>query len=412
MDVSMTVSDPSDWLATPLSSLATLETSLRCQVCKEFFATPMITECSHTFCSLCIRRCLTADGKCPTCRGTEQEVKLRRNWSLQEAVDAYQSARGPTLAFAIEHSGLDRLKSQKKRFSADVDLDDGEKTVKRSRTTRSQARREARSESVEPIVVIEDSEDADFQPEDGLVPCPMCGRRMKEESVYAHLDRCESERNHPPRTLAVHPSVTNRPPALQSKKRALTPLPKLNYSLYREALLRKKLTELGIRPSGTKPLMEKRHTEWVNLWNANCDADNPRTKRELLHELDTWERSQGGLAAVPAGGTDKGAGVMKKDFDGDTWARKHSNDFRKLVESARGQGQAAVLPAAAEPESGNQDSSLKGDYEDDGTDSDPVPVSTLAAKLQDGQSDLARPLVSNEQEEVIDDVDNAIQRAS
>src|SRR5215469_15342374 len=49
--------DPTDWLNTSLPSFATLESALRCQVCKDFYDTPMITSCSHTFCSLCIRRC-------------------------------------------------------------------------------------------------------------------------------------------------------------------------------------------------------------------------------------------------------------------------------------------------------------------------------------------------------------------
>lgn len=27
--------------------------------------------------------------------------------------------------------------------------------------------------------------------DDGLVPCPMCNRRMKEASVFNHLDNCK-----------------------------------------------------------------------------------------------------------------------------------------------------------------------------------------------------------------------------
>lgn len=94
------VSDPSDWLNTPLASLAPIETSLRCQVCKDFYKTPMITSCSHTFCSLCIRRCLANDGKCPACRTTEQENKLRSNWAIEGLVDDFIRAR-PAL---LDHS--------------------------------------------------------------------------------------------------------------------------------------------------------------------------------------------------------------------------------------------------------------------------------------------------------------------
>jgi E3 ubiquitin-protein ligase RAD18 len=93
MDGISKLMDPSDWLHTSLPRLTSVESALRCQVCKDFFDTPMITSCSHTFCSLCIRRCLTNDGICPACRSPDQEIRLRRNWSVQEVVDAFQHAR-------------------------------------------------------------------------------------------------------------------------------------------------------------------------------------------------------------------------------------------------------------------------------------------------------------------------------
>jgi E3 ubiquitin-protein ligase RAD18 len=98
------VSDSTDWLNTPLPALATVESALRCQVCRDFYTTPMITSCSHTFCSLCIRRCLAAEGKCPTCRREDQEIKLRKNWALQELVDAFQAARPGVMKFARQDS--------------------------------------------------------------------------------------------------------------------------------------------------------------------------------------------------------------------------------------------------------------------------------------------------------------------
>lgn len=94
------VPDSTDWLATPLSGLAAVEAALRCQVCKDFYKTPMLTSCSHTFCSLCIRRALSNDGKCPVCRASEQELKLRSNWSVEEAVESFSLARADALALA------------------------------------------------------------------------------------------------------------------------------------------------------------------------------------------------------------------------------------------------------------------------------------------------------------------------
>lgn len=112
-------------------------------------------------------------------------------------------------------------------------------------------------------------------------------------------------------------------------------LPKLNYSLLKENALRKKFAELGIPSWGARSLMIRRHTEWVNLWNANCDSLRPRLKRDLLQELDVWERSQGGHAPNQGGAPSGGTSVMRKDFDGAGWAAVHDDGFKQLISSAR-----------------------------------------------------------------------------
>ena len=111
-------------------------------------------------------------------------------------------------------------------------------------------------------------------------------------------------------------------------------LPQLSYGLLKEQALRKKLSDLGIPNSGPKALLMKRHTEWVNLVNANCDSSRPRTKRELLNELDSWERSQGRNILNGLAGNETNS-VMRKDFDGAAWASSHGNDFQQLIAKAR-----------------------------------------------------------------------------
>ena len=128
MDNPFDISDSSDWFDTPLSRLSAVEAALRCQVCKDFYDTPMITTCSHTFCSLCIRRCLTTDGMCPACRSPDQELRLRSNWVVQELAEAFQSARPSILQMGkevrVEGKGLENI-GQKRKFG-DTDLAHGE----------------------------------------------------------------------------------------------------------------------------------------------------------------------------------------------------------------------------------------------------------------------------------------------
>ena len=119
------VADPSDWLNSSIPKIAPVESALRCQVCKDFFDTPMITSCSHTFCSLCIRRCLTSDGKCPVCRSPDQELRLRRNWTVEELVDAYRVARPSLSSLATLSPNKPRArKSRGKRKLDDTDFEE------------------------------------------------------------------------------------------------------------------------------------------------------------------------------------------------------------------------------------------------------------------------------------------------
>ena len=151
-------------------------------------------------------------------------------------------------------------------------------------------------------------------------------------------------------------ALPQRPAATHDRKR----LPKLNYSLLKERDLKKKLAEMGLRATGSKALLEKRHTEWVSLWNANCDSSSPRSRREVLQDLDSWERSQGTLAPAPSG---PASSIMKKDFERAAWAASHHDDFETLIAKAR-KGTSRPSPAES-PERGVSASGIASD-EDQG----------------------------------------------
>lgn len=139
-----------------------------------------------------------------------------------------------------------------------------------------------------------------------------------------------------------------------SPSKGLERLPAINYSLMKDGMLRKKFRELGIPDSGQRPVLQRRHTEWVNLWNANCDAKYPKSKRELLHELDIWERTQGGSAGQSSFASNNANTVMRKDFDASKWSEEHDSDFKRLIANARKRSDAQVrstIPgASAAPE--------------------------------------------------------------
>lgn len=220
-----------------------------------------------------------------------------------------------------------------------------------TRSTRSKSRMALqKSQESEGQPSVEDSEDEGSQysdedvgsitrdplsePADGLVACPMCGSRMKEEAVFPHLDQCSGElrASTPQRDFpANRKQSTSVAYSVQSPSKARQRLGALNYSLLTETALRKKLAEIGIPSHGPKALMQRRHMEWMNLWNASCDSSHPHTKRELLRELEIWERTQGRQIANAQGP----AGVMAKDFDVEGWTRSNKDDFADLIRKAR-----------------------------------------------------------------------------
>jgi len=160
------VSDSTDWLNTPLSGLANIESLLRCQVCKDFFTTPMITSCAHTFCSLCIRRSLHSDSRCPTCRTQDQEVKLKPNALVEDLVEAFQRARPAVLEHARKpaRSATASPPKRKRREEEEQDVEEG----RASKRTRSSSRRMPQSSQATQQPVIIDSEgegeDASYVP--------------------------------------------------------------------------------------------------------------------------------------------------------------------------------------------------------------------------------------------------------
>ncbi|KAI4108195.1 MAG: hypothetical protein L6R37_001235 [Teloschistes peruensis] len=69
--------------------------------------------------------------------------------------------------------------------------------------------------------------------------------------------------------------------------------------------------------------------------NANADSSRPKTKREMLRELDIWDRSTG--RSIANNSSDQGAvgSVMNKQFDGTAWSLSHSSEFQDLISKAR-----------------------------------------------------------------------------
>ncbi|EAA32973.2 Postreplication repair E3 ubiquitin-protein ligase rad-18 [Neurospora crassa] len=369
-DEAFNVPDSTDWLGTPLACLMPVEQAFRCHVCKDFYDSPMLTSCNHTFCSLCIRRCLSVDSKCPLCRATDQESKLRGNWALREAVEAFKNSRKVLLEFARTPPTIQAIlpdqagpSSPSKRKATEME-GPKEEDPESKRPRRSTRSTRARAAELTAAILQEEqdttpSADPDYvdqPPDDGLVACPICLTRMKEQQVDRHLDTsCPGSPQAASKRRPI-PAQTPQPSTFPSFNTRLTSqtnqkpperLPALAYSMLRDTALRKKLSELGLSTHGSRQLLEKRHKEWITLWNANCDSSRPKKRSELLRDLDEWERTVGnpGTAAGGGGGQQglglmaraqaTGAQIKDKEFDGKAWATRYGGSFGDLIKQAR-----------------------------------------------------------------------------
>lgn len=74
--------------------LAALDSSLRCPICTELYTAPvLLTTCSHSFDSRCLREYLARTKRCPTCSLEANEDRIRRNLALDELVRQWKAAR-------------------------------------------------------------------------------------------------------------------------------------------------------------------------------------------------------------------------------------------------------------------------------------------------------------------------------
>jgi E3 ubiquitin-protein ligase RAD18 len=194
MDSTFDLPDSTDWIATSLPAFEPLEAALRCEMCKEFYSNPVITSCSHTFCSICIRRSIAADGKCPSCRTVLSSDKLAPNIAVREVVMRFQEARPKALELArADQENGTAAGSNKKRKLEDTDMEEEEDVRQtRSRQTRRSRRNAGSNDAPVEVPGSGDDGDEDFMPE-GMAKCPICNETMKQELVFNHLDVCTGQ---------------------------------------------------------------------------------------------------------------------------------------------------------------------------------------------------------------------------
>ncbi|KAL1922040.1 uncharacterized protein VTP21DRAFT_10682 [Calcarisporiella thermophila] len=313
--------DPSEWSSPELSDI---DHKLRCPICKDHFqAAVMLIKCSHNFCSLCIRRSLNLAEVCPVCRTPSEESHIQKNILLDDLVQSFSRLR----SFLLKGHFL--------KVNNDTD----------SATAITEKSEKISTKELDSQGVLPQTKQRSTSTGTGF-PCPICGNLYSPSDINSHLDRCLMKSNPPTSSPASSPSAINTLSTPSSSNGTRTKLTKLCYSVYTDKQLRKILKDLNLPTNGDRQLLQYRHREFLNLHNANCDSQKPRSHAELLKELETLER------IYTKEKNNKKPGRISTEQEAAAHVEKYADQFSELIEQIR---QREAKKKAQEDESGESE---------------------------------------------------------
>ncbi|KAG0944590.1 hypothetical protein G6F57_000467 [Rhizopus arrhizus] len=369
--MSHSIDDPSDFQS---SELQKLDEHLRCPICKELFTTAMmISTCSHSFCALCVHRCLSEEQLCPKCRKEAFSNSIVHNYDLDNVVHIWRLSRNVLASVdkslntpcqqqePIEQKQKGKQKDDGNSLANVNSLpninqihidDDTDADFKPSSNIRHMSqvgtRRSTRLEKKEfrDLESLPQSSQCNQQFEsqsyntlslqDGneplkstsMVQCPICTQSMKYVVLDKHLDGCTNGDSSIPPSPPPTPS-NNEPMASfsqrsngalfmqskigfnkSSKSVNLGKKPgKVVYAMQKDKDMKKILKDLGLPEDGDKAQKVWRHKEYINLYNANLESHNPVSAEVLIKRLAEIERTHE---------ANKNNQIKRKNIDSDT----------------------------------------------------------------------------------------------
>ncbi|CAO2606105.1 E3 ubiquitin-protein ligase RAD18, partial [Lemmus lemmus] len=292
----------------------TIDDLLRCGICFEYFnIAVIIPQCSHNYCSLCIRKFLSYKTQCPTCCVAVTEPDLRNNRLLDELVKSMNFARTRLLQFALESPPISPVSSTSKKVVAKVHnaettkhpVKQGSRLMDKFLIRETGGKENDRKYSPQKeISTSAEIKETSFEgkmvrgPSDANGPvtpststmklenkvsCPVCEVSVSENHINKHLDSCLSR--------------GEKKESLRSSAHKRKPLPKTVYNLLSDRELKKKLKQYGLSIQGNKQQLIKRHQEFVHMYNSQCDALHPKSAAEIVQEIENMEKTRMRLEA-------------------------------------------------------------------------------------------------------------------
>jgi len=303
-----------------LPFLKNLEHVLCCPICHEYMQTPVLSiTCSHNFCSLCIRKYVTLRNKCPVCSAEVSSGVLRPNRVLEEIILYYK----PLKALLVERKIIDACDEIDQTIPV---------TTTQVKERDSPPKKKSPFKKFSPLKrPLKLSQITKKQPANSS-ECPICLNVYANRFIGSHVEAC-MKISAGAAAVTVLPGTSQQSLPVVSVRKTL---PKLVYSIMKDTEIRARLKNLDLSAKGDRTTLINRHKAFTILYNAECDALEPRPVGELMNEMIRNEAVERQLAIETR------TVVQRKEVDLEAIEKKNrqyltdnKESFRKLVEEIR-----------------------------------------------------------------------------
>ncbi|XP_053932744.1 E3 ubiquitin-protein ligase RAD18 isoform X3 [Cuculus canorus] len=395
MALALPVPEP-PWPAS-LSPLKAVDDLLRCGICFDYFSIAMIIpQCSHNYCSLCIRKFLSYKTQCPTCCVAVSESDLKNNRTLDELVKSFNSAREQLFQLVLDtpltasplvcgrrSAGKSHVRSpvsqpvlkegvplidsflRKEKVCISTKADDlagTDQKIFKTEEDHNPYSSSAEADGKDNEVESQESPECTKIHEKPSTSMVKVVKKVADTpegcaAIQQDLDRPESwvERNLmkfnkvdcPVCEVAIPEQYINKhldscltrdekKESLRSSAHKRKPMSKVVYNLLSDRDLKKKLKEHGLSTHGTRHQLIRRHQEFVHMYNAQCDSLNPKSVAEVVKELETNEKIRVQLESNKTGETSltftKDQTEEEIDEIHTDYRNKHKSEFQFLMD--------------------------------------------------------------------------------
>lgn len=364
--------------------LKDFDSLLRCHICKDILNIPVITPCSHTFCSVCIRDYLRNgnDENCPLCLNDLNESLLRPELLLNEICKCYKTEIKSVIVNKLNFSNntiavtedIKVNKSSTKRKLGNT-LNESFSLLKQQQTSKKPktgpnnntiidmlSRKKQKSSNIFHNLSDNNTKEKSY--------CPICNNQFSLKYLQEHhIDNClttsssdkneivnlsednlqqndvtESDEEPEPEPKYLKNYLQS---ALQSNLHDQMPkLPNLQLNDITSSSLKQHLLKYNLPITGSKYNLIQRWKQWDVLYTSNyIDNPTPVPLSSIKNALIKWDtlnnkpitsnvNSANGLASML---DNKKLDIKSEKFSRKNWESKNKRHYKRLIKIAKKQ---------------------------------------------------------------------------